>query len=222
VKEFTLEEMYSSVALKKESHTEIVASTLLGNGRNGYTDGNISDNNLEFNGPYGVIEDKDGENIYIADKFNYAIRRYKKSDGTLTTILKEDIFPSANDIHNSIKFPSGFAFDKVGNLYYTDAGLDCVKKILVSQGDIIEDVTCAHRTREIERLDRKGAPLNKVLLGEPTGIAIDNEGNIYITEKLHHIVSKLHIAENTIEIIAGTWAGFKDGPCYSSKFNSKC
>jgi len=90
----------------------------------------------------------------------------------------------------------------------------------VSQGDIIEDVTCAHRTREIERLDRKGAPLNKVLLGEPTGIAIDNEGNIYITEKLHHIVSKLHIAENTIEIIAGTWAGFKDGPCYSSKFNS--
>lgn len=68
-----------------------------------------------------------------------------------------------------------------------------------------------------------GGPANLATLNLPSGIAIDNNGNMYITEQLGQRVRKINLATNVISTIAGTGvAGFSGngGPATSATFRN--
>uniref|UniRef100_A0A6B2L0F0 NAD(+)--protein-arginine ADP-ribosyltransferase n=1 Tax=Arcella intermedia TaxID=1963864 RepID=A0A6B2L0F0_9EUKA len=54
----------------------------------------------------------------------------------------------------------------------------------------------------------------------PTGICLDNDGNILVTDQLNCKVRKIKVRDGTISTVAGTEEGFEDGEISTAKFSS--
>jgi hypothetical protein len=90
-------------------------STFAGSGSIGSTDGTGTAASFKF--PDNVIMDKSG-NLFVADRSNHLIRKITPS-GVVTTFAGNGTAASVDGTGTgaSINFPSGLAFDTIGNLY---------------------------------------------------------------------------------------------------------
>ena len=93
-----------------------------GTGKKGFKDGKA--NEAQMNGPKYLCVDKD-DNIYIADDFNHAIRKFDPKTNTLTTVLGKGF----GDSKISLKRPHGVTIHKDGSLYVSDSWNDRVLKV---------------------------------------------------------------------------------------------
>jgi hypothetical protein len=109
-----------------------IITTVAGNGSAGYSgDGgpatSASINYCEF-----VQVDGSG-NLYIADKLNNRIRKVDASSGIITTIVGNGNQGYSGDgslaTSASIYYPEAITFDVNGNLYFSDWGNSCVRKV---------------------------------------------------------------------------------------------
>ena len=154
-----------------------VAGTAGSNGNIG--DGGVATSAL-LNYPSGVALDTAG-NIYIADVDNYVIRKVTKSTGIITTVAGTGIQGYTGDgglaTSALLNYPYGFAIDTTGNMYITDYFNQVVRKVTSSTGII---TTVAGTGSPGYSGD--GGPATSAELGGPIGVAVDVEGNIYITD----------------------------------------
>jgi sugar lactone lactonase YvrE len=90
-------------------------STFAGSGSIGSTDGTGTAASFKF--PDNVIMDKSG-NLFVADRSNHLIRKITPA-GVVTTFAGNGTAASVDGTGTgaSINFPSGLAFDTIGNLY---------------------------------------------------------------------------------------------------------
>ena len=95
-----------------------------GTGKKGFKDGKAKE--AQMNGPKYLCVDKD-DNVYIADDFNHAIRKYDPQKETLTTILGKGF----GDPKISLKRPHGVTVHKDGSLYISDSWNDRVLKVTI-------------------------------------------------------------------------------------------
>jgi len=100
-----------------------------------------------------------------------------------------------------IGIPSGLALDALGNLYFTNSG-DRVRKVAAGTG-IITTIAGAGGSRH----SGDGGPAILAQIDQPSGVAIDYEGNIYIAARGEHSIRKVNKTTGIITTIAGKSAG---------------
>ncbi len=98
----------------------------------------------------------------------------------------------------SINGPNGGAFDKFGNYYVADVLGHKVRR--VSPLGIIETIAGTG----VSGYNGDGIPATSALLSNPTAIAIDAAGNIYIDDLNNYRVRKIIYSSGVITTITGT------------------
>lgn len=149
--------------------------------------------------PCGIAVDVSG-NVYIVDGGNHRVRKVS-TNGIITTIAGTGIQGFSGDnslaVAAQLNYPTDVAVDAAGNVFIADKNNSRIRKVDIN--GIITTVA------------GNGAPYNGAngipailsTLHAPIGIAIDNVGNLYITESGLHIVRKIDV-NGIINTIAGT------------------
>ncbi len=162
--------------------TNGIITTVAGNGTNGYSgDGGSATNASLFN-PSGVAVDGFG-NLYIADIFNFRIRRVGTND-LITTVAGGGFNypgyggPATNAILN---YPEGVAVDGSGNLFLA-ADNDHI--CMVNTHGIITSVAGGGFTGD-------GGPATNAILYGPTGVAADGLGDLFIADSGNNLIRRV-------------------------------
>ncbi|MFC0512710.1 gliding motility-associated C-terminal domain-containing protein [Mucilaginibacter angelicae] len=155
--------------------------TFAGSGMAATVDGKY--NGASFNTPAGLAVDATG-NIFVAEQAGRVIRKITPN-GDVTTIAGSGQYGTADGIGTaaSFEFPLGIAVDPSGNLYVTDGG-GTIRRI---SADDYSVTTIAG-----------GGPNGtntgvgkEVSFNVPSGIAINPDGNLYITEINGNIIKQV-------------------------------
>ena len=138
-----------------------------------------------FGDPYGVAVDTSG-NLYVADRTMHAIRKITPS-GEVTTLAGLAGSPGNRDgMASEARFnrPTGVAVDASGNVYVADAENRTIRKISVD-GRV---TTLAGVAGSLGSKDGNGSVAR---FWQPTGVAVDARGNVYVTDSGNHSVRKI-------------------------------
>jgi len=169
-----------------------------GDGYSGYYGDGGPATNAELNLPEGIAFDATG-NLYIADTANSLVRKVAVN-GNISTVAgngtpayRGDGGPAAKA---SLNQPESVAVDPAGNLYIADTLNSVIRK--VNAAGII--TTFAGNGRYAYAGD--GGRATKAALNQPSGVAVDSGGNLYIADTLNSVVRKVN-AGGDIATVAG-------------------
>ncbi len=170
--------------------------------------------------PAGLTFDKEG-NLYIADNVNDKIRKVNTSTGVITTIAGNGIQGYSGNgglaLSASLNNPAGITFDTLGNLYIADGGNNVIRKINKNT-NIITTVAGTSTNGFIG----DGYVATIAWLANPSGIAVDKSGNLYIADKGNNRIRKVTYNTGIITTIAGNGTqgyGGNGGIAISAKLN---
>ncbi len=184
-------------------------TTIAGNGIAGFSGDGGAANQAALSSPTGVAIDLAG-NVYIADRVNNRIRKVAAGSGIISTIAGNGTLGYSGDGTAAnlaeLNNPSGIAVDASGNIYIADAGNHCIRKVMASSG-IINTIAGTGITGFIDNV-----PATIAQLSNPTGIALDLSGNIYIADLNNSRIRKIAVGSQIITTIAG------GGICPSGSF----
>lgn len=139
----------------------------------GFADG-ISDA-ARFNGPVGVAVAQDGT-IFVADTYNDRIRAID-AEGRVRTVAGKDA-PGYRDASSGadaqFDTPCGIAVDTDGSLVVADTGNHRLRRVVLDGA-----VSTIAGTGAQGVVD---GPLLAASFNEPTGVAVDADGTIYVTD----------------------------------------
>jgi streptogramin lyase len=100
--------------------------------------------------------------------------------------------------------PFDVAFDREGNLYFSDTFNHRVRKVDTKTGTI---TTVAGSGKK--GFGGDGQAATEALLNEPYGIELDRDGNLYIVDRLNYCIRRVERKTGLISTVAGT--GGKSG-----------
>ena len=150
--------------------------------------------------PSGVVVEKDGT-VYIADTKHHRVRKIQ--NGQISTVAGTGV-PGYNAEAESVPAtsaqlnePSDVALDSQGNIYISDKANHCIRK--VNTDGIIS--TYAGTGTEGDSGD--GDYADSAQLRYPSGIAIDNEDNLYIADTENHRIRVVYSSNKRIFPFAG-------------------
>jgi sugar lactone lactonase YvrE len=199
-----------NVVLRLSAQTGAL-TLVAGNGTAGFSGDNGPATSAQLNGPAGVAVDSLG-NIYIADSNNNRIR--KVSNGTITTVAGNGDYGFSGDngpATSASLTPYGLAADSTGTLYIADFDNSLIRK--VSNGVITTvagDGTFG--------FSGDNGPPRSAQLYQPTGVAVDSVGNIYIADTSNNRIRK--VSNGVITTLAGNGTpdfGGDGGPATSAE-----
>lgn len=169
-------------------------TTVAGSGAKGITgDGDRAlDAGLEW--PTSIAIDRAG-NLYIGQNTNDErldrIRKVDAKTGLISTYTPTDLPPDA------------MLFDGQGNLIFVEAGriksvdVACIKRIDAATGAVS---TIAGSTQSFSG---DGGLAIKARLENPSALAFDESGNLYIADFVSHRIRRIRSKDGVIEIFAG-------------------
>ncbi len=201
---FYIADFYNNRIRKVDTLGKI--TTVAGTGAQGYNGDGIPATTAQLSLPAAVAVDASG-NIYIADSGNNRIRKVNTS-GTLITIAGMGFGGPLGDggpaALAQVNQPEGIALDSFGNIYIADYGNSRIRKI-----DISGTITTIAGTGSIN-YSGDGGPATAASLYQPTGIAVDRAGYVYIADNQNNRIREIDTS-GTITTIAGPGtAGFSE------------
>lgn len=159
----------------------------------------------ELANPHAVAVDTTG-NIYIADTFNERIRKVDGATKVITTVVANGTFGDGGFATAAgLRAPTGVAIDAYGNLYIADYHSHRVRKV-----DAVTQIitTIAGGGRQYQPEDGDGGPATSAYVYNPSGVAIDAAGNIYIAVSTNPgRIRKVDAVTQTITTVAGGGSG---------------
>lgn len=181
-------------------------TTVAGNGIPDWGGDNGPAINANLNYPSDVVCDEQG-NLFISDRSNNRIRKVD-AHGIITTYVGlgpaefgGDFGPAEDAL---LKYPFGITLDKNGNLFIADRGNNRIRKV-DGKGII---TTVAGDGSHFFSGDF--GPAFQSSLAFPTGVAVDEAGNLYIADRNNNRVRKVD-SLGIIRTIIGTGAGDYNG-----------
>jgi uncharacterized protein (TIGR03437 family) len=169
---------------------------------------------------HGLAADSIG-NLYIADLQNQVIREV--SNGVITTVagngtagFSGDNGPATSAQLNFASTSLSVGVDSAGNLYIADSGNNRVRK--VSNGVIT--TVAGNGTAGFSG---DNGPAINAQLSNPSSVAVDSAGNLYIADSFNRRIRK--VANGIITTVAGngtsSFGGFSgdNGPALNAAFN---
>ena len=173
-----------------------VVTTLAGTaGSSGSADGTGAA--ARFNYPTGVAVDAAGT-LYVADFFNYTIRRITQA-GVVTTLAGTAGSPgSANGTGAAARFnyPNGVAVDAAGTVYVADQGNNTIRRI--TQAGVV--TTLAGLAGSPGSANGTGAAAR---FNAPSGVAVDAAGTLYVADQGNHTIRRISAA-GVVTTLAGS------------------
>ncbi len=155
-------------------------------------------NNARFNQPRAVATDNDG-NLYVADMRNHVIRKVN-SNGIVNTVAGNGTAGTAGAggpaTAAQLAQPTGMTIDNDGNIYIADYNASVIKKVTTSG---IMTIFAGNGT---EGFSGDGGPAAQAKLYRPTAVAVDKDGNLYISDASNKVIRKV-TKSGVISTIAG-------------------
>ncbi|MCP5496899.1 MAG: hypothetical protein H7A23_20290 [Leptospiraceae bacterium] len=190
-----------------------VVTTLVGTvGIRGATDG--TGTAAQFNLPEGITTD--GTNLYVADSWNYTIRKVVISSGAVTTLAGTvGTGGSVDGTGTAAQFnlPYGITTDGT-NLYVTDLFSNTIRKVEISTGVV---TTLAGTAGIRGSTDGTGTAAQ---FDYPSGITTDGT-NLYVADYYNCTIRKVVISSGVVTTLVGTvgTCGSTDGTGTAAQFN---
>jgi uncharacterized protein (TIGR03437 family) len=155
-----------------------VITTIAGDGQARFTGDGGPAAQASLNGPTGVFVDS-GSNIYVSDADNFRIRKID-SRGTITTIAGTGKTGFSGDggpaLQATFAALFGLSVDSKGNIVVADRDNHRVRTIS-AQGNV-----SSIAGNGTFRFFSNGTPALNAFLYDPSGVSIDNKGNVYIAD----------------------------------------
>lgn len=182
-------------------------TTIAGTGEKGYADGPAAVAKFSF--PWRSAVDAQG-NIYVADRDNHKVRKIAP-DGTVST-LAGSTAGYADGVGAAAKFnqPLGVAVDKDGNVYVADNLNHRIRKISPT-GEVTTLAGSASGYK-----DGTGSA---AAFTNPSGIAVDGDGYVFVADRLNHRIRKISPAGEVTTLAGAGTVGSLDGEAAAAKFN---
>ena len=162
-------------------------TTIAGIGESGFSGDGGPAVEARLNHPRGVAVDEGG-NVYIADTWNQRIRRVDPSGG-ITTVAGigegSDSGGAGPATEAVLDWPVGVAVDGSGNLYIADTYNNRIRRV-----DTSGTLTTIAGTG-VRGYSGDGGLAATAQLNDPTGVAVDDEGNVYVADSRNHRIRVL-------------------------------
>ena len=142
-----------------------------------------------FNDPAGVAADAFG-NLYVADSTNHTIRKISPGAVVTTFAGTAGRYGSDDGVGAAARFktPQGVAVDGAVNVFVADTSNYRMRRI--NRDAVV--TTIAGGSEYAGVYDGKGRAVG---FNEPTGVAADSAGNVYVADSLNHTIRLGHPAE---------------------------
>jgi sugar lactone lactonase YvrE len=173
-------------------------STFAGNSGYGFAGDGGPVLNAQLAAPRGISLDSSG-NLYLADRWNNRIR--KIAGGTISTIAGNGQANFGGDggaaTSAQLSYPNGIAVDHTGNIYIADL-LNNRVRVVTPTGTIN-----TYAGNGIPGFGGDGGAATNAELNQPSGLAIDSSGNLYIADSNNSVVRMVN-TQGVISTVAGT------------------
>jgi DNA-binding beta-propeller fold protein YncE len=210
------------VAALANGSTTAVAGSLSAFGEHG--DGGQAVNASLYR-PGGTAEDAQGD-VFIADSGDNVVREVT-AGGVINRIAgtgQAGLGKGASATHSALDRPQNVAVDAQGDVFIADTYNNRVVKV-TSKGKM---TTVAGSGTAGYSGD--GGRAASAKLNEPTGVALDSQGNLYIADSANNVIRRVDAKTGTITTVAGDFAADKasdglggfsgdGGPAASARLN---
>jgi gliding motility-associated-like protein len=163
-------------------------STLAGSGDYSYQDGNGT--GASFFYPIALTVGAGG-NIYVADTYNYRIRRVTPA-GQVSTLAGSGVAGKADGTGAAASFnlPGGITADAAGNLYVADTDNNLIRMVTLAG-----KVTTMAGSGTAGKVNGIGTTAS---FSHPAGLAAGADGNLYIADTPNNLIRKVAYTGYTI------------------------
>ncbi len=175
-------------------------TTVVGTGSSGYSGDGGPAVSAQIGGVTCVGLDSAG-NLYVPDQFNHRVRKVT-TDGTISTVAGNGTSGYKGDgdsaTNAQLANPSCVVVDSSGNLYISDTSNAVVRK--VSGGKIS---AYAGNNSLGPGYGGDGIAATSTQINNPSGLALDSAGNLYIADTSNNLVRKVTASTGIITRVAG-------------------
>jgi len=186
------------------SQAVIMITTYAGTGTGGFSGDQAAAVNAQLNAPSDLVVDANG-NLYISDSNNHRIRKVD-GFGNITTFAGNGTAAFVGDQYQAIKAsfnePVALALSPTSSgtnqLYIVDRKNSRIRQIDLTTNTITTIVGTGNRGYTGD-----GGLATDARLDWPTGIAVDNKGDIYISDSNNQVIRKVEVSSGLISTIAG-------------------
>jgi NHL repeat len=153
--------------------------------------------------PLGVAVDL-SENVYVSD-WNSVVWKISKTWSVVTIYVG---IPGDNSYRGdggpatlaSLQHPSGIAIDSINSyLYIADWGNNVIRRVMMNNGiisTVVGDSKCYGWAGD-------GGLATKACMHSPVAVAVDADGNLFISEDSNNVIRKVYVSTGQIYTIAG-------------------
>ncbi|WP_339251620.1 S-layer homology domain-containing protein [Sporosarcina sp. FSL W8-0480] len=188
-----------------------------------------------FDEPFDIAVDAVGD-IFIVDSKNHAIRKISPN-GQVTTLAGGGFIGKDDGFGENALFysPRAIAVAENGTVYVADTLNHLIRKI-TTDGKVTTLNAASERvievaSGEVEWVgDHQDGLLKDAKFNEPSGLALDSKGNLYVSDSGNQVIRYIDFSTNTVSTVAGVFRGYSidglyaggdysDGLAESSRFN---
>jgi DNA-binding beta-propeller fold protein YncE len=155
-----------------------------------------------LNEPAALAISHDGRFLYLADQSNNRVRAIDLRSGLIRTVAGTGTAAYNGDgipaTEAALAGPSGLAVGHDGTLYIADTFNGRIRAVDPMTGHIMTVVGDGGEYRYQRAEEPPSASIAR-----PSGMAVDMEGNVYLTDSDNHLVRRWHRATGRLDRLAG-------------------
>ena len=186
--------------LAQPSYAQVIYTVAGGGVTAGLGDGGLADS-AQLYYPEGIAVNAAGD-IYIADTYHNRVRLVKASTGVINTIAGTGTGGFSGDSALAtlaqVNSPVALALDAAGDLYISDYANHRIRRI-----DAVTGIITTVAGTGTNGYNGDGILATTASLNDPSGLALDSAGNLYIGDAGNQRVRRIDATTGLISTVAG-------------------